>query len=119
MVLLGPVSASQVQVGDIIAYSHGNAEVCHRVIAIDQGPPLLFTTKGDANKSPDSTQVTAGDLSGRLVLTIPFAGYIIWFIKTPPGLFLTIVIPLLFILGTELKALLFDEKEDDAPRRSD
>lgn len=116
MVILGPVSASQVHVGDIIAYNNGYVEVCHRVIAVDQGPPVHFTMKGDANRSPDGTQVTPDKLTGRLVFTIPLAGYFVGFVKTPLGIFLTVVLPLLCIIGWELKTLIFDEKEDDKSR---
>ncbi len=102
--------------GDIIAYDNGNVEVCHRVIAVEEGQPVRFITKGDANRSPDGTPVTPDKVTGKLVFTIPLAGYFIYFMKTPLGLFLTILLPLLFLIGTELKALIFDEKEDDQSR---
>jgi signal peptidase len=119
MVILGPVSANDIQTGDIIAYFNGNVEVCHRVTAVEQGSPVRFYTKGDANRSPDGTPVTPDKITGRLVVTIPLAGYFIYFVKTPLGLFLTILLPLLFLIGMELKALIYDRKEDDASRESE
>ena len=119
MVILGPVSASDIHVGDIIAYFNGDVEVCHRVTAVEQGSQVRFVTKGDANRSPDGTPVTSDKITGRLVLSIPLAGYLIYFMKTPVGLFLTILLPLLFLIGTELKALIFDRKWDDASQESE
>jgi signal peptidase len=119
MVILGPVSASGIQVGDIIAYDNGHAEVCHRVIAVEEGQSVRYITKGDANRSPDGTLVTPDKVTGRLAVTIPLAGYFINFVKTPPGLFLTILLPLLYIIGTELKSLIFDEKEEEKSRDPD
>lgn len=116
MVILGPVSASSIQVGDIISYDNGQVEICHRVIAVDEGDPARYITKGDANRSPDGTSVTPDKVTGKLVVTLPLAGYLINFVKTPLGLFFTILLPLLCIIGTELKSLIFDEKEDDQSR---
>ena len=114
LVVLGPVSAAEVHVGDIIAYNKGNVEVCHRVISVEEGQPARFITKGDANKAPDGTPVAPEELTGKLALSIPLAGYVTQFMKTPLGLFLTILLPLLFLVGTELKKLIFDDKEDAA-----
>jgi signal peptidase I len=116
MVILGPVSASQIHAGDIIAYDNGQVEVCHRVITVLEGQPASYITKGDANRSPDGTQVTPGMVTGKLIVAIPLAGYITYFIKTPPGLFLTVLLPILFLIGSEFKKLIIDEKEDDKSR---
>jgi signal peptidase len=112
LVVLGPVSAGEVHVGDIIAYNKGNVKVCHRVISVEDGQSARFITKGDANNAPDGTPVAPEELTGKLALCIPLAGYVTQFMKTPLGLFLTILLPLLFLVGTELKKLIFDEKED-------
>jgi signal peptidase len=115
MVILGPVSAGDIQVGDIIAYDNGRVEVCHRVISIQDGTPARFVTRGDANRSPDGTPVTPEMVTGKLVVAIPLAGYLISFVKTPLGLFLTILLPLLALIGIELKAQVFDKKDEDSP----
>jgi signal peptidase len=119
LVILGPTSANDIHVGDIIAYDNGQVEICHRVIALEEGESVRYITKGDANRSPDGILVTPDKVTGKLVATIPLAGYFINFIKTPLGLFLTILLPLLFIIGTELKALIFDEKEKEKSRGSE
>ena len=113
MVISGPVSASDIHVDDIIVYREDNTEVCHRVIAVEEGTSLRFTTKGDANRAPDSKPVTPEQVTGRHVATIPLAGYLVHFIKTPIGLFLAILLPLLVLIGSELKSLFYDKKDDD------
>jgi signal peptidase I len=110
MVILGPVAADDIRVGEIIAFTRGDVEICHRVIAIDVGPPLRFTTKGDNNGAPDVTTVTQENVNGRLIASIPLAGYAAHFIKTPLGLFMTIILPLLILIGSELKTLILDDK---------
>lgn len=116
LAILGPLATSDIQVGDIIAYHNGNVEVCHRVTAVEGGDQVRFITKGDANRSPDGTPVTPDKVNGKLAFSIPFAGYFIYFMKTPLGLFLTILLPILFLIGSELKALLFSKEEENAPR---
>ena len=116
MVIRSPVATDDIRVGDIIAFTSGKIEICHRVVAIDQGPPLRFTTKGDNNGAPDVAAVAPENVNGRLVVALPLIGYLAHFMKTPLGLFLTIILPLLILIGTELKALFFDDKKKDNPR---
>lgn len=110
IVILGPVSAEDINVGDIIAYFDGNVEICHRIFAIETGHPVRFVTKGDANRSPDGTLVTPEKVIGKCVAIIPLAGYFVHFMKTPLGLFLAILLPLLVLIGTELKTLYSEKK---------
>jgi signal peptidase I len=116
LAILGPVATNDIQVGDIIAYYKGNVEICHRVTAVEGGDQVAFITKGDANRSPDGTPVTPEKVNGKLVFSIPLAGHFIYFMKTPLGLFLTILLPLLFLIGSELKAVLFSKEEENASR---
>jgi signal peptidase len=116
MVIIGPVSADNVHVGDVIAFSDGSNNICHRVLSIEAGPPVRFVTKGDANGTLDPHPVTADNVKGKIVLSIPKAGYITHFIKTPLGLFMTILLPLLILIGWELKDLIWDDKKEDNPR---
>ena len=112
--VIGPVSVSDIHVGDVIAYKIGNLNVCHRVIQVSEGEQLQFTTKGDANNAPDPAPVLPGNVIGRVVFSVPLAGYLISFVKTPVGLFITVLLPLLILIGIELKNVIFDG--EDAPR---
>jgi signal peptidase len=118
MVILSPVAANDIHVGDIIAYNNGNVEICHRVIALEEGSPVRFIMKGDRNGSPDGIPVAPDKVTGKLVVVVPLAGYLVHFMKTPLGLFLTVMLPLLFIIGIELKSIIFDKKETESSRDS-
>ena len=109
IVVIGPVSAADVRVGDVISFTANNVNVCHRVIAIKEGTPRQFTTKGDANDSPDPLPVSQANLRGKVALSIPLIGRLIVFMKTPVGLFMTVIIPLLALIGIELFNLITDK----------
>jgi signal peptidase len=68
---------SNIQVGDIIQYWQGEEMNLHRVAEIQQTESgLQFITKGDANNAPDTTPVTADQIRGKLILTIPKVGWV-------------------------------------------
>jgi len=119
VVIISPISANDIRVGDVIAFTRDGLDVCHRAISIHQGPPLQFTTKGDSNTSPDLNPVDSNHVIGKVLVSIPYVGYVIYFIKTPIGLFLTVIFPLLIVIGIEVKELIFDKKEADSPRDSE
>ena len=68
---------SNIQVGDIIQYWQGEEMNLHRVVEIRQTESgLQFITKGDANNAADTTPVTADQIRGKLILTIPKVGWV-------------------------------------------
>ncbi len=80
LVVIQHVSSAQIAVGDIIAYSGSclPAPTVHRVISITSGPSgPVYTTKGDANPSPDPCPVPYSEVDGRVVAVIPAAGYLL------------------------------------------
>ncbi len=75
----------------------------HRVIEIKQEDnKTLYTTKGDANNSADSTPVDKDLVLGKVSLAIPFLGYPISFAKTQTGLIILIIVPAVIIIYGEL-----------------
>ncbi len=108
LVVIGPVAPGDVRAGDVIAFRDGNIDVCHRVLGLREGTPAGFITKGDANPSPDPVPVSPNNVIGKVVVSVPYAGYGLIFVKTPLGLFVTILLPLLALIGMELKKLVFD-----------
>lgn len=74
------------RVGQIVVYQSGNMAVVHRVAAIDGETAV---TRGDANNADDAPiPVTA--IKGRVVLAIPLVGHLVWALKTPLGILLTL-----------------------------
>lgn len=110
-----PVSASQVQVGDIITFRVSDDVVAsHRVIEVSgSGEDASFTTKGDANEVADSTPVTAGNLVGRVVFTLPALGAALEFVHTTPGMVVAVAVGLLIILLIALPGIIWP-----APRKN-
>lgn len=81
LVVIKPIEASELKVGDAITYQIRSGEpevVTHRIISIAQtlGGETLFTTQGDANPQPDEKPVKAAQIRGVVWYSIPFAGYL-------------------------------------------
>lgn len=66
-----------IKVNDVIQYKLNNYVVIHRVIKIeeDREGNILFTTKGDHNKSADDKKVKMGQVIGVAKVYIPKIGY--------------------------------------------
>ena len=82
-----------IQVGDIIAFTSGNAQVTHRVVSINEDN--TYTTKGDANENVDFKNVKFGDYKGKTIFSIPYLGYIVSFIQTKNGYLIIFALVLL------------------------
>ena len=66
----------KIQVGDIIQYWQGQEMNMHRVVEIRQTESgEQFITKGDANNVPDSDPVSADQIRGKLIFSIPKLGW--------------------------------------------
>ena len=77
--------------------------VTHRIVKIEStNGQTSYQVKGDANKTPDPDPVLKRNVVGREVLTVPFLGYLIAFIRTLPGLIVFIIIPALIIVSEEI-----------------
>ena len=82
LVVLRPVEAEDVVVGDVISFRVPNVDtpICHRVIEIQRNDGELFLrTKGDANESPDPSLVSSDNLSGRQVFYLSYLGHLTHF----------------------------------------
>jgi signal peptidase len=68
---------SKVQVGDVIQYWQNEEMNMHRVVEIRQTESgKQFITKGDANNVPDSDPVSADQIRGKLIFSIPKLGWV-------------------------------------------
>jgi signal peptidase I len=71
------VSPDAVQVGDVVMYRRGPAHVLRRVV--EKRPDGMFIFKGDHESTPDPDPVPAEEIEGRLVIDVPYAGWVpIW-----------------------------------------
>lgn len=103
LVVIQHVTASEIKVGTIVAYSTTclPSPVVHRVIAVAMtaGGPV-YTTKGDHNPTPDPCTVPYSAVLGRVVLILPVVGYFVLFPQFTIALLILAVV-LAFLLGPQ------------------
>ena len=94
-------------IGDIISYYRqvNNKEeiITHRIIRIGGN---VYITKGDANLGIDAPIVVPRLIIGKVILIIPYLGYLITFAKSAFGLWLIVYIPASSIIFIELSKVL-------------
>jgi signal peptidase len=97
LVLVQPVSPSEVKVGDVITFQHYEQTTTHRVTAITQNAQgLVFSTKGDANVVADPEDKTFPGQVGIVRGTLPVAGYVASSLQAYWRLLLTLVAAITF-----------------------
>jgi len=93
-------------VGDVITFEdieNPKFNITHRIVEVrDADSNPKYYTKGDANNSRDSDEVTKPRISGKVIATIPYIGYPVSFAKTQNGFIVLIVIPTTILIYGEL-----------------
>lgn len=88
---------------DIIGYHMNNGiRVVHRVIELDREQRVV-TTKGDANKVEDLAPVYFEQIEGKSIISIPYLGYGVAWIRSTMGLIVITFLVVLFLAVTLLK----------------
>ena len=111
LIYVQKVDAAELKVGDPITYViEGGTVVTHRIVEIlpayGEDGSVGFKTKGDANKIEDGTPVHSNNVVGKPLFSIPYLGYVAYFIQNPPGSFLAIGLCIVIALLTFLPDLL-------------
>ncbi len=111
VVITKAADPASIKVGDIITFTgtvsdspeQNSPFVTHRVVEIlNEGEGLSFVTKGDANNTTDVNPVAASRVVGRVVLVIPWLGYLSDFVRSFWGWLVMIVLPATIIVVWEL-----------------
>ncbi len=102
LAIIRPINPDQLVTGDVVTYlfaDQPNVLVTHRVAAIATDPAghRVFTTRGDANNTPDPTPVPAAAIVGKVVANVPSAGYLEDFTQRPLGRLAVLGIPALLL----------------------
>lgn len=96
IVVTKDIEPEKITAGQIITYSlDGDTMVTHRVVKNDKIKKQL-TMKGDANMVEDGEPISYDRVVGHAVSKLPYAGYVVIYIKTPLGI--ACICGLLFIL---------------------
>lgn len=106
--------AKQYKINDIVLFgkdTKNDIPTTHRIVS-DRAVEgvLLFTTKGDANNSPDTTEIKQSDIHGKVLFTVPYMGYFIDFVKKPIGMIVVIVFPAIYIVFDEIRKIINEIK---------
>src|SRR6056297_1319679 len=98
--------ASDYEIGDVITFKKGEETVTHRLhdMEVVEGQ-TYFVTKGDANNAPDSEGIHPQAVIGKVLLDIPYLGYVVDFAKKPVGFLAVLVLPALVIIGDEIRKI--------------
>ena len=109
------IQESQYKIGDVVTFgkiSKTEISTTHRIIANHAVEGIIFfSTKGDANNSPDIHEITKRDIQGKVLFSIPYIGYILDFARKPIGLLIIILIPSIFIIYDEIRKIVFEVKK--------
>jgi len=83
----------EIEVGDPITFVlNEDLDVAtHRVIEID-AESQHFYTQGDANDTPDGSPVHFENLIGEPVFTVPYLGYLVSYVQSPPGCYVALIV---------------------------
>jgi len=92
-------------VGDVVTFGKDTKKdipTTHRIVSSRaQNGVIMFTTKGDANEDPDTAEIKQNDIHGKVLLDVPFFGYIIDLARQPLGFVVLIILPALIVIYDE------------------
>jgi len=114
--------ATNYQIGDIITFGKiGKTQtpITHRIndIRVQEGKPI-YITKGDANNAPDTREVTPAEIHGKVLFSVPFAGYAVDFARKPLGFLLIIIVPAAAIIFDEARKIYAEIKKKKNPEKT-
>ena len=119
------VEPEEIKENDVISYlgTYGDFTdkvITHRVVGIHQNEDgkYYFRTKGDANIVEDPI-VEEGQIYGVVVYKSLILSLVYRIVGTKIGFYLFIIIPILFIIGSEMIATLLDKEEDRRAKLKD
>jgi signal peptidase len=109
------VDPAELEVGDDITFKLSETTTAtHRIIEImtEEGnsSKLMFKTQGVANAVEDASPVSADQIIGTPVFTIPYLGYVAAYIQQPPGLYVGLSVGAGLLLLVVIIELLTDDK---------
>ncbi len=81
------------EIGDIVVYQNGYDLIVHRIININDETVI---TMGDANNIADEP-ISRKNIKGSVVISIPFVGVVVSFLKSTIGIIVMIVAAFLLI----------------------
>ncbi len=100
--------AQSYKLSDVITFTSEGANIptTHRIIGTEMlDGQEYFVTKGDANEERDTNLVSTNDILGKVVLDLPYVGFVLDFARQPIGFTLLIGLPALLIIIDEFDSI--------------
>ncbi len=93
-------------VGDVITFGENGktkTPTTHRIVEIKENDgDKSFITKGDANNAPDQKSVKENEVLGKVLFSVPYAGYVVNAAQKPIGFVLIIIVPAVIVIYDEI-----------------
>ena len=110
MVLLQPIK-DIITPGMVVAYDLQDKLITHRVVDVVGD---MLVTKGDNNQEVDPWRVPFSSVVGVPNVRIPYAGYLLDFVKSPMGFLLLIILPACWIIVIEARKIASNLRDSQA-----
>ncbi len=97
--------ADNYQTGDVITFAGEDRKktTTHRIVDTEVvSGKVFYITKGDANNAEDSNRIAQERIIGKVLFSVPYAGYAVAAAKEPLGFALLIIIPAGIIIAEEM-----------------
>lgn len=100
--VLSPIPSPKYHQGEVITYTNSKENFTHRIVSIQEtNNQFFYETKGDANKASDVGKIPESKILGRVILSLPYLGYLTSFAQTQKGYIVLIVIPATIVVYSE------------------
>ncbi|WP_050616502.1 signal peptidase I [Bacillus testis] len=113
IVIAKDVNPTELKKGDIITFIRKDKKyVTHRIIDVKkESSGLYYTTKGDANNTQDPELTFEKNVRGIYLVHIPYLGMIINKLSGIYGFLLLVVMPIILLVGIEIKEKITKNKK--------
>lgn len=109
VVIVKEVNSDELKINDIIAFRTDDVCTTHRIVAIKESDGVRsFVTKGDANNTEDSLEVSSKEIEGIYVFKLVGLGHFLLFLQEPLGL--AVILMGIFSVGV-ITYLIIDKKK--------
>jgi len=114
--------AKEYKINDVVTFMQADTarkSVTHRIVGTEiQNGEQVFVTKGDTNDSSDSGRIRQSQIIGRLLFSVPYAGYVVDFAKKPYGFLTLVIIPAVVIVFDQLKNVFVELRKMRAAKKA-
>lgn len=106
--------ANALENGEVITfYVTDKVVATHRIVeVVKENGSVQYRTKGDANDVADGSLVSPKDVIGTPVFSVPYLGYALSYIQSPPGIYVALAAGAWMVLFIFLPSLIFEKGND-------